>query len=186
MRVAEGRSGPPPGSGVLRETIRWLFGWQCRELRSVRLLPTRSDGALSAIPMARMLDLLRPHPWDAQRTVESFRVACPTRRHLFQTRPTERGDGRRQPSRRTATAARTWFEFRWSFFPRPLELEATNWTALSDPIVLGEVDFAKFQEAQWEARTAITKHGTVDAIVYWYELSIGGARVTNKPASPLQ
>lgn len=75
---------------------------------------------------------------------------------------------------------------RWSPYPQPLELGQAFWTALTAPNRVGEIDFAEFSETTWNADLPIVSGGRVDAIVFWFELDLGRARVDNAPGSDLQ
>lgn len=74
---------------------------------------------------------------------------------------------------------------RWSLYPQALELTPEFWTALTAPVQVGEIDFANFAEANWDITLPITAPGTVDALVYWFELELGPARINNAPGSAL-
>jgi predicted RNA methylase len=77
-------------------------------------------------------------------------------------------------------------EFRWSLYPQALDIPERYWTALSESIPIGEIDFENFNESQWDIQLPIASQGKVDAIVFWYELEIGEARINNAPGSKLQ
>jgi type III protein arginine methyltransferase len=75
---------------------------------------------------------------------------------------------------------------RWSLYPQALDLGPEFWTALTAPVRVGEIDFANFSEATWDIALPVTAHGTVDAIVYWFELDLGNARISNAPGGALR
>lgn len=75
---------------------------------------------------------------------------------------------------------------RWSMQPQALELGPQFWHARTAPVRCGEIDFANFAQATWELALPATGDGAIDAIVYWFELDLGNARLSNAPASDLQ
>ena len=75
---------------------------------------------------------------------------------------------------------------RWSPYPQPLDVDTTALTPMSEPIEVGSLDFSDFQPATWDTRLPIVKTGDVDAIVFWFELNLGGHRIGNEPGSPLR
>ena len=77
-------------------------------------------------------------------------------------------------------------EFRWSPYPQALELPSHYWTTLSETTSIGEIDFENFAETRRNVQLPIVAAGRVDAIVYWYELELGKATISNAPDSPLQ
>ncbi len=75
---------------------------------------------------------------------------------------------------------------RWSLYPQALDLGPEFWTALTEPVRVGEIDFANFSEATWEIALPVTTDGTVDAIVFWFELDLGNALISNAPGGELR
>lgn len=75
---------------------------------------------------------------------------------------------------------------RWAMYPQALDLGPEFWTALTEPVRAGEIDFANFSEATWDIALPVTKQGTVDAIVFWFDLDLGSARISNEPGGELQ
>ncbi|HEX8611513.1 MAG TPA: 50S ribosomal protein L11 methyltransferase [Telluria sp.] len=75
---------------------------------------------------------------------------------------------------------------RWSMYPQALDLGPECWTALTEPVLAGEIDFENFAEATWNLSLPATMDGKVDAIVYWFELELGSARISNAPGGPLR
>ncbi|NOT89847.1 MAG: hypothetical protein HOP03_16950 [Lysobacter sp.] len=75
---------------------------------------------------------------------------------------------------------------RWSLYPQALELDATFWNALTTPIQVGEIDFVDFKEQHLQVELPVVRAGQVDAIVYWFDLDLGVARLGNAPGSELQ
>jgi type III protein arginine methyltransferase len=74
---------------------------------------------------------------------------------------------------------------RWSLAPQPLDLPADCWRPLTAAVALGEIDFLDFREGEWPVRLPVTQSGELNAIVFWYELELGGARLGNAPAGAL-
>jgi type III protein arginine methyltransferase len=74
-------------------------------------------------------------------------------------------------------------ELRWSLAPQPLELPPDCWRPLTAAVAVGEIDFLDFCEGAWPVSLPVTCSGELNAIVYWYELELGAARITNAPAN---
>jgi len=77
-------------------------------------------------------------------------------------------------------------QFRWSMYPQALELPQECWTALTKSIQVGEIDFENFVETEWKVPLPIIANGNVDAIVFWFDLNLGDAQISNSPSSDLQ
>ncbi len=75
---------------------------------------------------------------------------------------------------------------RWSPYPDPLQLDETFWNALTDPVKVCEIDFDSFEESHWEIAMPVTSDGGVNAIVFWFDLTLGEATITNAPGSDLR
>lgn len=75
---------------------------------------------------------------------------------------------------------------RWSLYPQALDLEAQFWTALTEPVRVGDIDFANFAETEWQVALPVINDGGVDAIIFWFELDMGNARISNAPGSELR
>lgn len=75
---------------------------------------------------------------------------------------------------------------RWSLYPQELNLGPEEWTALTEPVLLGELDFENFSERQWDVQLPIVSAGDLNALVFWFELDIPNGRITNAPDSALQ
>lgn len=71
--------------------------------------------------------------------------------------------------------------FRWSVFPEALELRKTGWRALTAPACVGDLDFEAFEETRWDTELRVVADGHVDAIIYWFDLELDGARISNAP-----
>jgi protein arginine N-methyltransferase 7 len=80
----------------------------------------------------------------------------------------------------------TMNQLRWSLYPQALELPAECWTALTAPTRVGEIDFENFTETSWDIELPIIARGAVDALVFWFELQLGKAQLTNAPGSELR
>jgi hypothetical protein len=76
--------------------------------------------------------------------------------------------------------------FRWSAYPQALELPDESWTAVTDRICIGAIDFENFAESTWDVQLAVLADGSIDAIVYWFELDLGAAQISNAPGSALE
>lgn len=75
---------------------------------------------------------------------------------------------------------------RWSMSPQALELEPGFWTALTEPVRCGEIDFAGFSETVWDRVLPVTRDGNLDAVLFWFDLDLGDARISNAPGAGLQ
>lgn len=75
---------------------------------------------------------------------------------------------------------------RWSAYPQALELEPEFWTALTAPVEVGTLDFADFAEGTWNPSLPAIADGRVDAILVWFELELGDARLSSAPGSGLR
>lgn len=75
---------------------------------------------------------------------------------------------------------------RWSMYPQALDLGPEFWKARTEPVRCGEIDFANFSEATWDIVLPVTSDGTVDAVVYWFDLDLGNVRISNEPGGQLQ
>ena len=75
---------------------------------------------------------------------------------------------------------------RWSPYPQPLELGQAFWTALTAPVQVGEIDFAHFSETVWDIALPVVTSGSVDAVVFWFDLDLGNTRLSNAPGSDLR
>ena len=75
---------------------------------------------------------------------------------------------------------------RWSLYPQALDLDETFWDVLTTPIRVGEIDFANFTENLLEVELPVVCVGQVDAIVYWFDLDLGMAQISNAPGSNLR
>jgi len=74
---------------------------------------------------------------------------------------------------------------RWSMYPQALDGGSQGWRALTETVVAGEIDFANFAETTWELALPVTASGTVNAIIYWFDLDLGGAHISSAPGSAL-
>lgn len=75
---------------------------------------------------------------------------------------------------------------RWSLYPQTLDSGPQGWRALTETVVAGEIDFAAFAETTWDIALPVTAPGTVNAIVYWFDLDLGAARISSAPGSALR
>jgi type III protein arginine methyltransferase len=77
-------------------------------------------------------------------------------------------------------------ELRWSLYPQALDATPGSWTALTTPVRLGEIDFENFTSTAWNVQLPANASGTVDAIVFWFDLSLGDVQISSAPGSDLQ
>lgn len=77
-------------------------------------------------------------------------------------------------------------QLRWSLSPQSLDVPATSWSALTEKVQLGEIDFENFSDAVWNVQLPVVRSGELNAIVYWFELDLGSARLSNAPDSALR
>lgn len=75
---------------------------------------------------------------------------------------------------------------RWSMQAQALELGEEFWCARTGVVECGQIDFADFSPETWEVALPVTGDGSIDAIVYWFELEMGAARLCNRPGSALR
>jgi len=75
---------------------------------------------------------------------------------------------------------------RWSMYPQALDLGPEFWIALTEPVQVGDIDFACFAEASWDIALPATSDGTVDGIIYWFELDLGTTWISNAPGGELR
>ena len=75
---------------------------------------------------------------------------------------------------------------RWSLYPQALDLGPEYWSALSEPLRVGEIDFANFSETTWDVALPVTGNGRVDAIMFWFDLDLGNARLCSAPGGELR
>jgi hypothetical protein len=73
--------------------------------------------------------------------------------------------------------------FQWSLYPQAHDALAETWSALTEAVEVGEIDFGRFAETVWDARLPIRVSGRLDAILYWFELDLGATRLSNAPGN---
>lgn len=76
-------------------------------------------------------------------------------------------------------------KLRWSLYPQALDLGPEFWTPLTEPVRVGDIDFADFSETQWDVELPVVADGTVDAVLFWFELDLGASTLSNAPGSAL-
>lgn len=74
---------------------------------------------------------------------------------------------------------------RWSPYPQALELSSEHWRPLTPAVRLGSIDFEDFAETVWDVPMPVVSTGSVEALIFWYELDLGGACLDNAPGSAL-
>jgi hypothetical protein len=77
-------------------------------------------------------------------------------------------------------------ELRWSFAPQPLNLSPESWVELTQATVAGDVDFGQFCETEWRLELPVVRDGFVHGIVFWFDLTRGGVKLSNAPGSDLR
>lgn len=75
---------------------------------------------------------------------------------------------------------------RWGMQAQALDLGPDFWTARTATVECGQIDFADFFQETWEVALPVCSDGAIDAIVYWFELELGSARLSNCPGSALR
>jgi len=75
---------------------------------------------------------------------------------------------------------------RWSAYPQELNLGTDEWTALTEPVLMGELCFANFAEGQWDVELPIVRAGDLNAMVFWFELNLPNGNLNNAPGGTLQ
>ena len=75
---------------------------------------------------------------------------------------------------------------RWNMQAQPLELGPEFWTARTAIVECGTIDFAHFAPCTWNVALPVSSDGAIDAIVFWFELEMGEARLSNRPGSALR
>jgi type III protein arginine methyltransferase len=75
--------------------------------------------------------------------------------------------------------------FRWSLYPEALEASSESWRPLSEPTLVGEIDFNRFAPTTWLRSLSVTSAGKINAIVFWHEIDLGTATLTTAPGSLL-
>jgi type III protein arginine methyltransferase len=86
----------------------------------------------------------------------------------------------------TAFDLRPVNHLRWSLSPQALEAPPTCWSALTDAVQVGELDFERFSETVWNVRLPVRRSGELNAIVFWFELDVGSVKLTNAPGGELR
>jgi len=76
--------------------------------------------------------------------------------------------------------------FRWSPYPQALDLSSQCWTSLTETTLVGEIDFEQFVAATWDVQLPVVGHGTVNAILFWFDLDLGNVVISNAPDSELR
>lgn len=76
--------------------------------------------------------------------------------------------------------------FRWSLYPDTQDLPQDAWLPLTDVAEVGEMDFRYCADAVWDAQLPIHTRGTLDGIMYWFQLDLAHASLGNAPGGGLQ
>jgi protein arginine N-methyltransferase 7 len=77
-------------------------------------------------------------------------------------------------------------QFRWSVYPQALELASDCWIQLTESIQVGEIDFEDFVATNWNVELPVIASGSVDAIVFWFDLDLGATQISSAPSSDLR
>ncbi|UXI65937.1 50S ribosomal protein L11 methyltransferase [Tahibacter amnicola] len=75
---------------------------------------------------------------------------------------------------------------RWSPYPQPVELSEDCWIGLTAPTEIGEVDFNTFADARWPHHLPVVKSGTLNAMLFWFDIEIAGARLSTAPGNRMR
>jgi protein arginine N-methyltransferase 7 len=75
---------------------------------------------------------------------------------------------------------------RWGMQAEPLELGPEFWSARTATVECGQIDFADFSQGSWDLALPVASDGAIDAIVFWFELEMGAARLSNRPGGALR
>ncbi|KAB8061468.1 hypothetical protein GCN74_05220 [Janthinobacterium sp. FT14W] len=75
---------------------------------------------------------------------------------------------------------------RWNMAPQALELGPAFWQARTAQVHCGNIEFADFSETTWDIELPVTEDGCIDAIVFWFDLDLGSAQLSNAPSSALR
>jgi predicted RNA methylase len=74
-------------------------------------------------------------------------------------------------------------QLRWSAAPGTLPANRDGWRALTQAHCIGSVDLEHFREVAWDMHLSVTAEGCLDALIYWFDLELGEARLSNAPDS---
>lgn len=75
---------------------------------------------------------------------------------------------------------------RWSMQAQALDLGPEFWRSRTASVECGQIDFSDFAEGSWDVSLPVSSDGAIDAMVFWFELEMGAARVSNRPGSALR
>jgi SAM-dependent methyltransferase len=75
--------------------------------------------------------------------------------------------------------------FRWSLYPDTQDLPHEAWMPLTAVVPIGEIEFGRCTETVWERQLPVHTSGTLDGIMYWFDLDLGSSRLSNAPESGL-
>lgn len=70
---------------------------------------------------------------------------------------------------------------RWSAYPQPFDMPAAGWRALTPATRIVDIDFADFTPGDHPIELEIVEDGVADAIVFWYDLELGGVAMSTSP-----
>ena len=77
-------------------------------------------------------------------------------------------------------------ELRWNFRPEAFDVPDGGWRALTAPVEVGEIDFEHFVETDWLVHLPLLADGTLDGIVFWFDLDLGASHLSNAPGGTVQ
>ena len=72
-------------------------------------------------------------------------------------------------------------DLRWNIYAETLEIPDEGWMALTETVPIATIDFAQFDPAKISVDLPVHTTGTLDAILFWFELDIGGGHFSNAP-----
>jgi protein arginine N-methyltransferase 7 len=75
---------------------------------------------------------------------------------------------------------------RWSPYPQAVDLPDACWTALTGTVEIGEIDLVDFAAAKWTRELDVIAAGRLDAILFWFDIEIGPARLDTGPGGGLR
>lgn len=75
---------------------------------------------------------------------------------------------------------------RWSAYPQAMDLPPDAWTAMTESANVGDIDFENFSENVFDLEFSVVAEGKIDAIMFWFELDLGAAKLDNAPGGKLK
>lgn len=72
-------------------------------------------------------------------------------------------------------------DFRWSPYPRRVDLNMGGWRGLSKPQKVADLNLADFESCELELALALENSGTLHGFVFWFELAGNGLNLNTGP-----